>query len=236
MARQQAEAQLETAQANLVQARIARDDSVVNAPFDALVVEADASPGQIIQAGTSVGRIVASDAVEVSLGLTPAHVRLIGDLERLVGSDVTVFATGEADSQLANGTIVSTDPAIAQTSRTANVLVSIPDPFTIAPRALRLNELVEIALDVDAPPGALQMPPQALGLGNLVWEIAADGTLARHSVDVLQRDEAVVTIQAPDLQPGAQVMTTALPSAVAGQSVRTEETAPGAQADPDGQP
>jgi len=112
--REQAEAQLALALANRTQAQLALDDTVVTAPYEAIVVAADASVGQILSAGTPVGRLAYAAAVEVSMGLTPSDIGLIGEIESLLGMQVDLYATDEGGAKRAVGTITALDPQIAR--------------------------------------------------------------------------------------------------------------------------
>jgi RND family efflux transporter MFP subunit len=225
-------AQLASAQAELVDARNRLDDAEITAPFDALVTEVTADPGDLASAGVELGRLVASQAVEVELGLTPRDLALLGEPERAIGGRVLIRGTGqaavgtngEAPPVIAVGVVDTIGPQIAEATRTVPLLVRVPRPFDPdrEGRPLRIGELVELELPIDVTQrAALTLPVQALRGGNVVWEVA-DGALVRHEVAVMARQDETVTVSSDALAPGALVLVNNLPSAAEGTEVRLE--------------
>ena len=225
------EADLASAEADLIDARNARDDATITAPFDALVVEATADPGDFAGTGAVLGRLVASAAVELELGLTPRDLALLGSPEIVVGGRVLVRGTGQAAVDAADdrpviavGVVNAIGPEIAETTRTVPLLVRVPEPFSTdrEGRPLRIGELVELELPLDVTQrAALNLPPEALKGGNLVWEIS-DGALVRHEVETLVRTDGEVVVASPDLSPGALVLVSDLAAAADGTEVRLD--------------
>ena len=244
-----AEAELTAARADLVVSRTRLDDAVIVAPFDALVVTENADVGDIAAPGMSLGRLVASEAVEVELGLTPADLRILGDPSRAVDLPVTIraatAATGpEGDRFLAEGVVTEAGSTVDPATRTVPLIVRIATPF--APRdgarALRVDELVELELPFDlANRDDVAVPVRAIKGGNVVWEVVPDRgevdgpvegaeaadengsrfLLRRRDVTVIQRNETHAIIEAGPA-PDALVMTSDLTGAADGLPVRID--------------
>ncbi|CUH40388.1 Multidrug transporter MdtA [Jannaschia seosinensis] len=242
-----AEADLTSARAELVTARTRLSDSVVVAPFDALVLADDADVGAIATPGQSLGRLVASEAVEVELGLTPADLGILGDATLAIGGRVAVGATNattgpEREAPLAYGVVTRTGPAVDPDTRTIPLIVRIPRPFEPRndARPLRVNELVELELPVSLVRGnVLSIPVRAVKGGDVVWEVVPmpdDGrdepssgedapeqrhVLRRRDVVVIQRTETRAILEGGNtLQAGALVMTSDLSGVADGVPVR----------------
>jgi RND family efflux transporter MFP subunit len=220
--REQASAQLALAIANRRQAQLALDDTVVTAPYEAVVIAADASEGQIISAGMAVGRIVAAAAVEVSVGLTPSDVALVGSVNALIGTRVDLFAVDAPERLLASGTITKVDPQISATTRTANVVVEIRDPFSTQEATVRLGELVDVVISVAREDQTFSVPAAALKTSGRLWEVTPDGTLRAHTVSVINRRADIAAIQSDTLPKDGRVLLTDLPAPFEGQSVRVD--------------
>lgn len=225
-AREQAEAQLALAQANLVSAEIALEDSVVEAPYDAKIVARSASPGQIVQPGTPFGRLFSAEAVEVSIGLTPSDLRLLGNLDEVMGREVTLHSADDPGLELATGTITAVDPSIAAGTRTTDILIEVPQPFDRPGRSLLLNDLVVVSIPVDLPENALVAPSLAVKAGDRIWQVTPDATLVSHDIAVLRRLGDRTAFSAEGLRAMDRVLLTDLPAPVSGQKVRVRNDAP----------
>lgn len=225
-----AEAQLTGARADLVAARSRLDDATITAPFDALVLEENADRGDLAQPGTSLAQLVASEAVEVEFGLTPADLDLLGDAERAMGGRVLIHpVAGTARSPegdpLAAGVVVDVGPRVEAGSRTVPLIVRVEDPFEVRDggRPLRIDELVELELPISlANRAAVQVPARAIKGGDTVWAVrdeAEVATLVRVQVTVLQRGDDAVVVEGK-LPEGTLVMLSDLPGAADGVQVR----------------
>ncbi|NNE53246.1 MAG: efflux RND transporter periplasmic adaptor subunit [Sulfitobacter sp.] len=221
VAREKASTELALAEGTLIAAETALDETRIVAPYDALVVEADASVGQIIQPGVPVGRLVSAAAVEISVGLTPSDLTLIGDLFSITGRTVEIYATEDGGARLAIGEIKTLDPQIAEGSRTVDIIVEVADPFAADRRALRLRELVEMAIPVTVGDDVLSIPANAIKARNQVWELNADSTLKSHTAVVLNYEDDTVAVRIPDLADGSSIVTTDLPATFEGQKARS---------------
>lgn len=214
-----AEADLAAARATLTEAQLALDDTVITAPFDAVVTEESAAVGQYVGAGTSVGTIVAADAAEVRFGLSPRDEALLGRPSRALGGPIILYANGV---RLPFEAVVNDiDPQIEADTRTVSLIVRIPDPFT-GERPLRIDQLVEMRLPVQlGERGAVDIPLEALKPDGVVWRVA-DGALQRVAVTVLKRLEDRVVLAGRAIAPGDRVMVSDLLAPFDGQRVRVE--------------
>jgi RND family efflux transporter MFP subunit len=228
-----AEADLAVARAESARAALALDDTVLRAPFDAIVAEERASVGQLVQAGAQLGRLVATEAVEIEMGLSQAELApALGDefrADRLAGRDVTLHDPASGRS-LGQGRVEALLPEIAAGTRTLRLRIRVPAPFDQEGAALRLGELVAMRLDLPLADGpALRVRAEAVKGGDTLWQVA-DGALARHPVQVLSRSGDHVTLRADSLDPAARVMLSDLSAPMDGLAVRTpRDTGDGAQ-------
>ncbi|WP_420392226.1 efflux RND transporter periplasmic adaptor subunit [Acuticoccus sp.] len=238
-----AEGDLTAARADLTQAEIALADTVVLAPFDALVTAEAAAVGQLVPSGQSVGTLVAADAVEVLMGLTPGDVDVLGDPSRAVGGRVLVRATdttteASAEAQgvlLAQGLVTEIDPRIEEATRTIALVVTVADPFDGEGRRLRIGELVELGLPISLENrSAVEVPPEAVKGRDLVWLIE-DGVLRRRRVEPLDRLEDRIVLRGVAVGPGDLVMVSDLPAPFDGKRVRVQEEEPAGAASPGGE-
>jgi RND family efflux transporter MFP subunit len=209
---QTAQAQVESAQAqvNLAENRLSYTRLVADAP--GVVAAVGAEPGEVVSAGRMIVQIAREggrDAVfDVSPQLkdaAPANPEIVVALTM----DPTTNTTGRVREVAPRA-----DPATG----TFRVRVGLTDP----PAALRLGSTVTGHMQVGGM-GGIQIPAQALTASEgrpAVWVVDPDTkTVSLRSVEVLRYDPAGVLI-GQGLEPGDQVVTAGVQALHPGQKVR----------------
>ena len=234
-----ARAALERDQARLAEANLALSRTRVTVPFDGLVREESVDVGQIVAAGQTVGRLFASDAVEVVVPASDADAALIpglwelrpGDGDRRVAARV-VARHGDA-SYAWQGFVDRGEVSLDEQTRTIDVIVRVPDPFSESISVSRtgvpgnnppllVGEFVEVEIEGLELDDYYLVPRAALQSGNEVWTVQDGGAVRIVPVQVLQRtsDEVYVT---GELESGLAVITGGIRFATEGMRVQTEE-------------
>ncbi|MEM9794958.1 MAG: efflux RND transporter periplasmic adaptor subunit [Pseudomonadota bacterium] len=221
-----AEARLDTARVQLRLARDAQADTEIVAPFDALITEVAADPGELVGPTTVLGQLVSAEAAELEVGILPRDLAIIpGGPAALPGAKVRL-RNPTGGPILAEGVVASVETGLSEGTRLLPLVVRVPDPFAGA-RPLRLDALLlaelPIAIEGD---GALALPSRALKPGGRVWAVRDDALVALTPELLLRQDDpdgARVILRAGDLRAGEIVMLTDLPAASEGQAVRTGE-------------
>ena len=236
-----ARAELKRAEALLADARLALSRTRVTAPFDGHVREEFVDAGQIVSAGQTVGRLFASDAVEVVVPLSDNDAALIPGLWELEAGDgeqgvqALVAVRYGAGKYAWKGYVDRGETSVDELTRTIDVVVRVPDPFSAgipvgatrtsgaagAGPPLLLGEFVEVEITGVAPENYFRAPRAALQPGNELWVVNLGKRVGIVPVQVLQRadDEAFVI---GDLESGQAVITGGIQFATEGMRVRTE--------------
>ena len=237
-----ARAELKRAEALLADARLALSRTRVTAPFDGHVREESVDVGQIVMAGQTVGRLFASDAVEVVVPLSDGDAALIPGLWELEAGDgeqgvqALVAARYGAGKYAWKGYVDRGETSVDELTRTIDVVVRVPDPFNAgipvgatrspgaaagSPPPLLLGEFVEVEITGVAPETFFRAPRAALQPGNELWVVDPGGRVSIVPVQVLQRadDEVFVT---GGLESGQAVITGGIQFAVEGMVVSTK--------------
>ncbi len=238
----------------LAEAELGLSRTEVQAPFAGVVRSESVDTGQFLTAGQAVGQLYAMDAVEVVVPLSDSDAALIpglwdlrpGDANRRVAARV-VADYGDARHAWA-GYVDRVEPALDEGTRTLDVIVRVPDPFSpgarVEPRRagegaagagpdagsgagadaspgppLIVGKFVDVRIDGFAPLEYFRVPRPALRPDNEVWAVR-DDMLTIVSVRVLQRydDEVWVT---GALAPGLPVVVGGMDIAAEGMAVRT---------------
>lgn len=131
----EAQASLEAAKAQLREAELGLARTAVVAPFDGRVRERSVDIGQFVSPGHTLGRIFATDVVEVALPLKDADLGLLGLPLAFAASDsapgprVTFTAVVAGQPRNWTGEIVRTGAAINSQTRQINAIAELKDPF-----------------------------------------------------------------------------------------------------------
>ncbi len=229
-----AEAALDREEARVAEAKLALSRTRIQAPFDGYVRDESVDLGQFVTTGQTVGRLFATDAVEVVVPLPDASAALVpglwelraGDAEQQVPARVTA-RYGE-DRHIWDGYVDRAEVSLDKQTRTIDVVVRVPDPFSreVSPNGagaappLLIGKFVEVVIEGLAPEAYYRVPRAALQSGNEVWTVRGNSTVRIVPVRVLQRihDEAYV---AGALEEGQPVVTGGLPFATEGMAVQT---------------
>lgn len=231
-----AEFALKREEARLAEAKLALERTRIKAPFDGFVREESVALGQLARPGEAVGRLFAVDAAEVVVPLSDADAALIPGLWAAQGEAVAarVIADYGGLSYVWPGHVDRAEASLDEGTRTIDVIVRVPNPFTageplaaggaLGDPPLLVGKFVEVAIEGVAPSDYFQVRRAALQPGNEIWTIGRDGTVRIVPVRVLQRgdDEVFVT---GGLRRGQAAIVGGLQFATEGMAVRTAEAA-----------
>ncbi len=236
---QAAKAGLARAEAQLRDAQLALSRTEVTSPFDGRVRNESADVGRIVAPGQSLGRIYASDVVEVVIPVSDGDAVLIpnlwalraGDDDRSVAATVTMEYGGR--TFFWEGYVDRAETALDEQSRTIDIVVRVPDPFSEGRPAegdskigtappLLVGQFAQVAIEGIEPEEYFVVPRRALRPGNEVWAIGADGRVTIIAVDVLQQSDEKVYVVG-DLADGQSVIVAGTALATEGMEVRVND-------------
>jgi len=221
----QAQASLRAAQADLDEAKLNLDRTKIRLPFHGRVAERMIGLGQYVTPGTNLGRVFATDVVEVRLPLTD---RQMGELNLAVGFDAQVTGTlipVKLTAQMGgrnaswDAKIVRTQASIDQATRLYYAIAQVENPYAFdalkpaLPVGLFVNAEITSANSMDA----VVIPRTALRGDDKVFIVEDDKMLIR-SVNVLSTNSRQAVL-AGGIYAGDVVVTSPVRSAVDGMAV-----------------
>lgn len=191
----EAQASLDSANAQLADANLALSRTAVIAPFTGRVREKSVDTGQFVSLGMSLGSIFATDVVEVAMPITDEQLGQLGlplafaETQNAKGPLVTFSGSVGGQPRRWEGRITRTSAAVNPRTRLINVIAELDDPYGEgaddgAPMAPGLFVTAEVAGSrVDdlflAPRGALRS-------GNKIFLCDVEnGELRIHEIDVV---------------------------------------------------
>ena len=210
---QSAEAQVQSAEANLRIARNQLSYTELRAPDDGVVTSTAADPGQVVAAGQKVVEISRSSEREAVFAVASEHVAhaKAGHARQGVGPGPAEIAV--------IGSLRQISPEADSTTGTYEVKVALPSP----PPEMRLGAVVVGRAETEGPE-VISVPSNALlqsGDGPQVWVVAEDGTVHRRAIELLEFSADSVVVSR-GLSAGEKVVTAGVNSLAEGQPVKPE--------------
>lgn len=131
----EARAALDSAQAQLADAELALSRTAVVAPFPGRVSEENVNIGQFASPGQSLGRVFATDIVEVDLPITDDQLGQLGlplafaETAAQAGPEVRFSAAVAGQQREWIGRVTRTSAAVNAQTRLINVIAELNDPY-----------------------------------------------------------------------------------------------------------
>src|SRR6056297_270682 len=176
-----ARAAVAMAEAGLRAAEEDRENIRLVAPFDGVVARDDLSPGQVVQPGTPIGRLIDATRAEVRVALTTRQMAALEAAGSPVGLPVRITGTDEGAAQLRRGRVIAVAPELTDAVPLTALIVSFPEPFARMP-PLRVGELVRAEIPLPGDREFLSFPTNALKGTGTVSKIGETGALDRAEV------------------------------------------------------
>lgn len=222
-----ARANLDAAQSALTKARLDLGRTVLRAPWNAIVIESDAEIGQLAGPTSRLAKLVGTDEVwiRVSVPVNQAADLAIPGVNGDDGAPARVFHDlGGGRTTEWEGRVVRLEGQLEPQTRTAQLLVAVPNPFEAPEGGLPLlpGTFVRVELTGREMPAVYTIPRAALQDGRQVWTVDDESRLASREVTVGWGDSEQVFIT-NGIEPGSRVVTSSLALALAGEQVRVRE-------------
>jgi RND family efflux transporter MFP subunit len=211
---QSAQAQVQSAEANLRIAQNQLSYTELLAPDDGVVTATKADPGQVVDAGQAIVEIARNAEREAVFAVASEHIA-----HAKVSTPVKVWLQGRSEIAV-TGSIREISPEADSTTGTYQVKVTLPSP---PPPEMRLGAVVVGRAEIEGQQ-VVSLPPTALlqsGDGPQVWVVGDDGKVHRRPVQLLEFDANSVVISR-GLAPGEKVVTAGINSLAEGESVKPQ--------------
>jgi len=230
-----AKARLNAAKAELAAAKLNYDRTKISAPFDGRIMTTSAELGQFLSRGSSVGRVFATDAMEVRIPMTDVQINelglVLGYSAQSTGGDglpATVSTVFGSEQRTWKGNLKSVDASLNSQTRLIFATVVVDKPFGESGRAtlpLVPGLFVDVRLASPKMLSGLEIPRHALRNGSQVY-VYEDQKLRLKSVKPVYTSEDIVILSnqySDNLLPGERVIVSPVPGAYNGMPIKLPE-------------
>ncbi len=214
--------QLEIARSSVVsaKARVATatrqlGDATIVAPFSGFVTERFVSPGQTVNAGDRLLKLVDNTKFELTVELSRDDWALLK--KPLAGLKARV--ADQNGAVIAEAKIRRGGGFLDEKTRQYRVFLEISDARDAQ---VLSGDFVRVILPGVTVPATLNIPASALTQEGHVWHVDAAGRLQRLAPDVLFRRQSRIVVRAPNGAESWRIATTPLASFLPGQKVRAQ--------------
>jgi len=227
-----ASAMLEAAKAELAAAKLNYDRTKISAPFAGRIMTKTAALGQFMSRGNSVGRVFATNAMEIRIPMTDIQLGELGiSLGYTFSADnqtpltATVSANFGIQRHQWQGYLKNVDASIDNETRLLFATVVVDQPFVQSSQKstpLVPGLFVDVELQSPQTMSGIEMPRNALRNGNQVY-VVSNQKIRLHQVNVVFTSTDVVIVaddKNSTLKLGDQIVTSAVPGAYDGMPVK----------------
>lgn len=222
--------QLEAAKANVASAKAAVDQAqldldrtTIRAPFDAIVEQRNASPGNVVSRGAALGALLAREKIQVRLPLTPSQAARL-ELPRSDSQESALKATLTAPTiQGASwqASIARVEPLIDPRNQSIYLVGEIQAPFEDREAFLPIGAFVNAAISAAPMVDVFKFPESAVVEDAFVWVVSPESTLSKQPLEIAFSQDTLIyaRIAEPIYDLPLQVLDLPLASLKSGQKV-----------------
>lgn len=226
----QARADVTSAEADLRQAMLDLNRTVVRAPFNAMVVERNVNLGTYAGALDSLANLVGTDEFWIEAVVSLDQLALI-DLDYPGGCPVAIRS--QVGTGTWNGHVVQVAGKLSESSRMATVIVSVKNPLGTIENSSAVHLMIDDYVNVEIAgrqlTNVIELPRAVMQDGKRVW-VYDKGALDIRKVSLVWKNAEAVYLDS-GVKAGEQVVTSALATPVQGMALKIADAQPAAATD-----
>ncbi len=189
-----AQARLDYAKSALASSQKNVRQTIITAPFDALVTTRTVALGTYLQAGNSVATLYSTDRLEVAIPLSNNDWALLPDATKL--NDHTAILKNVENDLIWQAKVLRAEQHVNTESRQRALIIALDAPLSQTPQAFS-GTFVSMTLQGKNVDSLWKLPNSALSQRGEVWYVTADNTLAKFNASPLFSQQGSIFINAP---------------------------------------
>ncbi|MGJ8620979.1 MAG: efflux RND transporter periplasmic adaptor subunit [Methylophilaceae bacterium] len=190
-----AAAAVKQAEVGLLNAKKDLDRTKIVAPFDALVVERQVSPGSFVQASTAVASLYSTERVEIKINLSTNDWQNLPNISASKGLPVKLSSVEGKVSWV--GHLLRVEQHLDDSTRQRALIVTVNQPLDQVP-ALYPGTFLNAEVEGRTVEKLWKLPSSALSQRGEIWYVTQDNTLANFSADPVFSDSEAIYIATPE--------------------------------------
>ena len=209
------------AKSGLQKAELNLSRTLLRAPFNAMILEKSVDKGQLVGPSTPVATLIGTDELWVDVSIPVEELPRIGipGINGDEGSRVTVtHRIGQETTVVREGRVLRLQGQLDPQNRTAQLLVSIDNPFDVEGLPLLAGAYVSVEIEGQAVTGGFELPRESLHDGAYVWVVDEKNALRKTPVEIGWRSREKIVVTA-GLKGGEKVVTSPLVDPIDGMAV-----------------
>ncbi|MDG2170756.1 MAG: efflux RND transporter periplasmic adaptor subunit [Opitutales bacterium] len=220
-----AEALMEKANNDIEVAELQISRTVIEAPFNAMVVNESVEVGQLLNPGSEICELVGTDEFWIQTKIPFSELKWVkfpkdgepGALARVL------LDVGDGQVEQWEGEVIRLLSDLDPLGRMARVIISVKDPLALYGKSsstlpLLLGSYVEVEIDAGELENSITIPREALREGNKIWVVGPDKLLKVVEASVLWPEKDTLLISG-DLERGEELIVSDLRVALPGMEV-----------------
>jgi len=220
---------LEANKAKVVQAELNFKRTKILAPFDGRVLSLDVNVGQVVNNGTLLGSIFATDTVEVRLPIKqkdlayinlPETYRDVGTVGETNKTQVKLKADIGLKQHSWDAELVRVEGTVDQQTRQIYVVVEVKDPYKFVSATsspLKVGQFVNAEIQGVEISDVIVLPRSAVSASNNI-NVINEGVVERKNIQPIWQDDSQIIIQ-NEFNAKQKISTTPLNDLVSGTPV-----------------
>ncbi|MFO7885198.1 MAG: efflux RND transporter periplasmic adaptor subunit [Desulfobacteraceae bacterium] len=210
-----AQADLESAVSDLDQAVLDLSRTIINAPFDAIVIERHVNQGSCVTTQETLASLYGTETYWVTAFVPSDQIPV---LSKKTGQAEVVLESQTSDIKR-KGRLKSITGRIAEKSRLAEVLIEIDDPLGLESGSAPLltRDYVALSIKIETIEEIIALPRKYVRDNHYVW-IYDDGRLKIKRINIFWKDRNSILVR-DGLFPGEKIITSAITIPVDGMPV-----------------
>ncbi len=228
----EAQANVQSAEADLKKAQQKLNRTVIRAPYDGMVKTKLTDVGQFVATGTQLGVTFAIDYAEIRLPLTEQELAFIHtptwEINGQAGErpDVELSAHYAGEMVAWTGKLVRMEGVVDQQSRVHYAVVRVTDPYSVLNKVthrapLKIGTFVTAKIDGIEMDSLIKLPRDAFRDLNTVLVSDSNKQLYSRNLEVVRAEGDYVYVR-QGLQSGDRVVLTSVESPIQGMKIRVE--------------
>lgn len=193
------EPQVLAAKANLKQAKQAYlsahkllEESVITAPFDAVIMKRHISPREWIEAGQVTFELASSDSIDIELPISEMHWQQV----QAALSEPSIMVVNRSGNQWP-AKVRYVSPEVDSVTRQRQVVLSVEAPYQNKPR-LFPNQQVQAVVNLGLKDDVVSVPLSAMTRDGYVWTLDTEDRLRKESVMLIGQGSQELAIRFND--------------------------------------